>query len=117
MYISHVSTVAYNIYCCVFIAYNIHCSLSTSSYPDGGYRNHMGVAHSYCYELLHPCIHIHGQFSGFTTNVCHAVCPNVHTTLQCRVWKESCNVQVEIFENKCMLGGSPKNKVGTTGSR
>ena len=23
-----------------------------SSYPDGGCRNHMGVAHSYCYELL-----------------------------------------------------------------
>ena len=24
----------------------------TSSYPDGGYRNHVGVAHSWCYKLL-----------------------------------------------------------------
>ena len=27
-------------YCCVFTAYNIHYWLLTSSYPDGGYRNH-----------------------------------------------------------------------------
>ena len=54
--------------------------------------------------------HIHRQFSGFTTNVCQfaLIIHNVHATLQniffirqCRVWKESCNVQVEIFWNKC----------------
>jgi len=25
---------------------------SINIFPDGGYRNHMGVAHSSCYELL-----------------------------------------------------------------
>ena len=35
-----------------FTAKHIHCQLPTSSYPDGGYRNHVGVAHSYCYKLL-----------------------------------------------------------------
>ena len=28
----------------------IHCRLPTSSYPDGGCKKHMGVAHSYCYN-------------------------------------------------------------------
>ena len=32
-------------------------SLPTSSYPDSRYRNHMGVAHSYCNKLL--CLHTH----------------------------------------------------------
>ena len=30
---------------------DIH-ELRTLSYPDGGYRNHIGEAHSYCYKLL-----------------------------------------------------------------
>ena len=30
----------------------IHCRLPTSSYPDGGCKKHMGVAHSYCYKFL-----------------------------------------------------------------
>ena len=30
---------------------HIHCWLPTSSYPDGRYRNYMGVAHYHCYKL------------------------------------------------------------------
>ena len=36
--------------------HGIHCWLPTSSYPDGRYRNHMGVAHSCCYKLLIECV-------------------------------------------------------------
>ena len=31
---------------------SISLMIATPSYPDGGYRNYMGVAHYYCYELL-----------------------------------------------------------------
>ena len=34
-----------------------------SSYPDGGYRNHMGVAHSFCYKILSTEYHINDVFS------------------------------------------------------
>ena len=51
MYISHVNTVAK---ACLFTAEFSQLSIFTadclSSYPDGGYRNRMGVAHSYCYQ-------------------------------------------------------------------
>ena len=33
-------------------AMHTHCWSPMSSHPDGGCRNHMGVAHSYCNELL-----------------------------------------------------------------
>ena len=32
----------------------IHCWLPTSSYPYGGYRNNMGVAHSWCHSTPRP---------------------------------------------------------------
>ena len=32
-----------------FVFWNSYTHLS---YPDGGYRNHVGDAHSHCYELL-----------------------------------------------------------------
>jgi len=50
VYISYVAKPASLLLCFHSLAYSL--LIATSSYADGGCRNHMGVAHSFCYILL-----------------------------------------------------------------
>ena len=51
MYISYVNTVAKDhLFTTMFSQLSTFTAIS--AYPDGRCRNHMGVAHFYCYEIL-----------------------------------------------------------------
>ena len=50
MYISYVTKATSLLMCFYSLTYSLLIAY-VSSYPDGGCRNHMGVAHSSCYKL------------------------------------------------------------------